>query len=371
LIKIAVVFGTRPEAIKLAPVVWELRKYPDRALMRVIVTSQHREMLDQMLAAFDISPDLDMDIMQEGQSLTYVTNEVLGRVSEYLEENRTDLVLVQGDTTTAFAAALAAFYRRVDVGHVEAGLRSRDLYDPFPEELNRHLIDVFAGYYFAPTENNRTNLLAEAVPDERIYVTGNTSIDTLLRTKGRLPLEPPDYFPYLDEGERLILMTAHRRESFGPALEGICRAVLKLVERNAGIHVVYPVHPNPNVKNIANRALGEHERIHLVPPADYYGFVRLMDAAYIIITDSGGIQEEAPSLGKPVLVIRNVTERTEAVEAGTVKLVGRHEDDIIREAEILLNDRDEYDRMARAINPYGDGHASERIVKIILDEYEH
>jgi len=370
LINIAVVFGTRPEAVKLAPVVWELGKHPDRVSTRVIVTSQHREMLDQMLAAFDVRPDLDMDIMQEGQSLAYVTSEVLERTSGYLVENPTDLVLVQGDTTTTFAAALAAFYRRVDVGHVEAGLRSRDLYDPFPEELNRHLIDVFARFYFAPTENNRRNLLAEAIRDDRIYVTGNTSIDTLLKTRGRLPPGPPDYVPALSDGERLVLMTAHRRESFGPALEGICRAVRKLAERNDDLHVVYPVHPNPNVKATAERILGGRDRVHLVPPAGYEDFVRLMDAAYIIITDSGGIQEEAPSLGKPVLVIRNVTERTEAIDAGTVKLIGKREEDIIRETETLLNDRDEYGRMARAVNPYGDGRASERIVEVILESYE-
>jgi UDP-N-acetylglucosamine 2-epimerase (non-hydrolysing) len=225
LIHIALVFGTRPEAIKLAPVVWELGKHPDRVSTRVVVTSQHREMLDQMLAVFDILPDLDMNIMQEGQSLTYVTNEVLERTSAYLEGSPTDVLLVQGDTTTTFAAALAAFYHKVDVGHVEAGLRSRDLYDPFPEELNRHLIDVFSRFYFAPTENNRRNLLAEAVPDDRIYVTGNTSIDTLLKTRNCLPPDPPDYLPALGDDERLVLMTAHRRESFGPELEGICRAV--------------------------------------------------------------------------------------------------------------------------------------------------
>lgn len=370
MINIAVVFGTRPEAIKLAPVVWELGKHPDRVSTRVVVTSQHREMLDQMLAVFDILPDLDMNVMQEGQSLTYVTNEVIERTSAYLEGSPTDVLLVQGDTTTAFAAALAAFYHKVDVGHVEAGLRSHDLYDPFPEELNRHLIDVFARFYFAPTENNRRNLLAEAVPDDRIYVTGNTSIDTLLKTLDRLPPDGLDYLPALGDDERLVLMTAHRRESFGPELEGICRAVRKLTERNDGVHVVYPVHPNPNVKAAAERILGGHNRIHLIPPAGYHDFIRLMDAAYVIITDSGGIQEEAPSLGKPVLVIRNVTERTEAIDAGTVKLIGKREEDIIRETETLLNDGGEYERMARAVNPYGDGHASERIVKVILESYE-
>jgi len=369
LINIAVVFGTRPEAIKLAPVIWELGKHPDRVSARVVVTSQHREMLDQMLAAFGIHPDLDMDIMLEGQSLTYVTNEVLGRTSAYLEGNPTDVLLVQGDTTTAFAAALAAFYHKVDVGHVEAGLRSRDFYDPFPEESNRHLIDVFARFYFAPTENNRQNLLAEAVPDDRIYVTGNTSIDTLLKIRDRLTPGAPDYLPVSGDGERLVLMTAHRRESFGPELEGICRAVRELVERNGDVHVVYPVHPNPNVKATAERILGGLCRVHLIPPAGYHDFVRLMDAAYVIVTDSGGIQEEAPSLGKPVLVIRNVTERTEAIDAGTVKLIGKREEDIIREIETLLNDGGEYERMARAVNPYGDGHASERIVKAILENY--
>jgi UDP-N-acetylglucosamine 2-epimerase (non-hydrolysing) len=370
LINVAVVFGTRPEAIKLAPVIWELSKYPGRVSTRVIVTSQHRDMLDQMLAGFDIRPDLDMGIMQENQSLTYVTNEVLRRTGEYLESNPTDLVLVQGDTTTTLAAGLAAFYHHVDVGHVEAGLRSRDLYDPFPEELNRHLVDVFARFYFAPTESNRQNLLDEGTSDDRIYVTGNTSIDALLKTRDRLPSGLPDYVPPLADGEKLILMTAHRRESFGPALEGIYRAVRKVVERNEDVHLIYPVHPNPNVKATANRILAGHERIRLIPPADYNDFVRLMDAAHIIITDSGGIQEEAPSLGKPVLVIRNVTERTEAVDAGTVKLIGKSENDIIRETELLLKNRNEYEHMARAVNPYGDGRASERIVMTIFGEYD-
>jgi UDP-N-acetylglucosamine 2-epimerase (non-hydrolysing) len=370
LINVAVVFGTRPEAIKLAPVIWELSKYPGRVSTRVIVTSQHRDMLDQMLAGFDIRPDLDMGIMQENQSLTYVTNEVLRRTGEYLESNPTDLVLVQGDTTTTLAAGLAAFYHHVDVGHVEAGLRSRDLYDPFPEELNRHLVDVFARFYFAPTESNRQNLLDEGTSDDRIYVTGNTSIDALLKTRDRLPSGLPDYVPPLADGEKLILMTAHRRESFGPALEGIYRAVRKVVERNEDVHLIYPVHPNPNVKATANRILAGHERIRLIPPADYNDFVRLMDAAHIIITDSGGIQEEAPSLGKPVLVIRNVTERTEAVDAGTVKLIGKSENDIILETELLLKNRNEYERMARAVNPYGDGRASERIVMTIFGEYD-
>jgi UDP-N-acetylglucosamine 2-epimerase (non-hydrolysing) len=311
-----------------------------------------------------------MGIMQENQSLTYVTNEVLRRTGEYLESNPTDLVLVQGDTTTTLAAGLAAFYHHVDVGHVEAGLRSRDLYDPFPEELNRHLVDVFARFYFAPTESNRQNLLDEGTSDDRIYVTGNTSIDALLKTRDRLPSGLPDYVPPLADGEKLILMTAHRRESFGPALEGIYRAVRKVVERNEDVHLIYPVHPNPNVKATANRILAGHERIRLIPPADYNDFVRLMDAAHIIITDSGGIQEEAPSLGKPVLVIRNVTERTEAVDAGTVKLIGKSENDIILETELLLKNRNEYERMARAVNPYGDGRASERIVMTIFGEYD-
>lgn len=369
MINVAVVFGTRPEAIKLAPVIWELGKYLGRVSTRVIVTSQHRDMLDQMLAGFDIRPDLDMGIMQEDQSLTYVTNEVLRRMNEYLESNPTDLVLVQGDTTTTLAAALAAFYHHINVGHVEAGLRSRDLYDPFPEELNRHLVDVFARFYFAPTESNRRNLLDEGTSDDRIYVTGNTSIDALLKTRDRLPPGLPDYVLPLADSEKLILMTAHRRESFGPALEEICHAVRKIVERNEDVRLIYPVHPNPNVKATANRILAGHERIHLIPPADYDDFVRLMDAAYLIITDSGGIQEEAPSLGKPVLVIRNVTERTEAVDAGTVKLIGKSEDDIIRETELLLKNRSEYERMARAVNPYGDGRASERIVAVIFNEY--
>ncbi len=369
MIKIVTVFGTRPEAIKLAPVVRELSKYPDKIESRVVVTSQHRDLLDTMLDVFGIEPDADLNIMREGQSLTYVTAIVLDKISAYLTKNPTDILIVQGDTTTTFASAMAAFYHRVDVGHVEAGLRSGKIYDPFPEEFNRTLIGNFAEFNFAPTESNKQNLLDEGVVEDKVYVTGNTAIDSLLNLRGKLSEKTDIILPKtVDEG-RLILMTAHRRESFGGPLIQIFEAVREIADANPDVYIVYPVHPNPNVRETADLILGNHDRIDLIEPQDYLSFIYLMEKSYLIMTDSGGIQEEAPSLGKPVLVYRNVTERNEAIEAGTVKLVGTRKEDIIEETQLLLDDEEEYKRMARAINPYGDGHAAEQIVSIILENY--
>lgn len=369
MIKVVTVFGTRPEAIKLAPVVRELSKYPDKIDSRVVVTSQHRDLLDTMLDVFGIEPDADLDIMREGQSLTYVTASVLDKISAYLTKSPTDVLIVQGDTTTTFAAAIAAFYHRVDVGHVEAGLRSGKIYDPFPEEFNRTLIGNFAEFNFAPTESNKQNLLNEGVSEDKVYVTGNTAIDSLLNLRGKLSERTDIILPKTVDEDRLILMTAHRRESFGGPLIQIFEAVREIADVNPDVHIVYPVHPNPNVRETADLILGNHDRIDLIGPQDYLSFIYLMEKSYLIMTDSGGIQEEAPSLGKPVLVYRNVTERNEAIDAGTVKLVGTRKEDIVEETQLLLDNEEEYRRMARAINPYGDGHAAERITSIILENY--
>lgn len=359
------VFGTRPEAIKMAPLVLALQGCKD-AEVQVCVTAQHRQMLDQVLSWFGIVPDYDLDLMQPNQTLAGITARALEGVSSVISESRPDAVLVQGDTTTAMTAAMVAFYQRIPVGHVEAGLRTGDIYNPFPEEVNRHIIGVMATYHFAPTETARQALLAENVHPESIYVTGNTVIDALHWTVARprsldlnLPLDVP--------GERLILVTAHRRESFGPDFEAICCALLEIVERNQDVRLVYPVHLNPNVQEPVHRILGDVPRIHLIDPLPYPDTAHLMARSTLVITDSGGIQEEAPALGKPVLVMRRTTERPEAVEAGTAKLVGTDTATIVRAAEALLHDPVAYEAMANAVSPYGDGHAAERIVQILLN----
>ena len=368
--RILSVFGTRPEAIKMAPVVKKLAGEPGIE-SRVCVTAQHRGMLDQVLAVFDLRPDFDLDIMRPDQDLTSVTTAVLTGVGQTLDAFKPDRVLVHGDTTTSFAAALAAFYRRIPVGHVEAGLRTGDLYSPWPEELNRRLTDVIADLLFAPTETSRDNLRKEGVPDSRIHVTGNTVIDALLSVVGRLKGDPSlskamaERVSFLDPNRRLILVTGHRRENFGDGFENICGALARLAERT-DVQIVYPVHLNPNVKEPVGRLLGGRRRVHLLEPLEYLPFVYLMERAYLILTDSGGIQEEAPSLGKPVLVMRAVTERPEAVAAGTVRLVGTDEALILRESARLLDDPAAYGAMSRAHNPYGDGQASQRIVEEIL-----
>ncbi len=366
------VFGTRPEAIKMAPVVKALAS-AQGVDARVCVTAQHRGMLDQVLALFDIRPDVDLDIMQNNQTLTDITCGVLRGLDGVLADMKPDRVLVHGDTTTTLAASMAAFYRRIPVGHVEAGLRTGNLYAPYPEEMNRRLTDGIADMMFAPTEGSRQNLLAEGIGDRRIFVTGNTVIDALLevterlRTDAALMKDLHSRFPFLDEGRKLILVTGHRRENFGDGFRQICSALARVADR-PDVQIVYPVHLNPNVQAPVNEIIGKHPRVHLLEPQDYLPFVYLMDRAHLILTDSGGIQEEAPSLGKPVLVMREVTERPEAVAAGTVKLVGTDCDLIVETTERLLDDDAAYGAMSRAHNPYGDGQASKRIIKEILRE---
>jgi UDP-N-acetylglucosamine 2-epimerase (non-hydrolysing) len=359
------IFGTRPEAVKLAPVIKELERHPGFA-SRVCVTAQHREMLDPFLKLFEIVPDYDLNVMQPRQSLFDVTSRVLLGLEGVLEEEKPDVVLIQGDTTTAFAGALAAFYAKKKIGHVEAGLRTKDRYNPFPEEINRRLVTHLADLHFAPTERARANLLAEGIRDEMVFVTGNTVIDSLLMTLGRT--KGQDHLPDVldDPGRKLILVTAHRRESFGTGLANITQALREIAARADDVEIVYPVHLNPNVRSAVEGALRGVARVHLIEPVDYVAFVHLMERAFLILTDSGGIQEEAPSLNKPVLVMREVTERPEAVEAGAAKLVGTSSGTIVEETLRLLRDGEEYDRMAKAGNPFGDGHAAERIVRALM-----
>ncbi len=364
--KVLLVFGTRPEAIKLAPVVLELRARPEFHVS-VCVTAQHREMLDQVLETFSIRPDYDLDIMQPGQDLFDLTARCLTGLRPVLMDERPGIVLVQGDTTTVFAAALAAFYLGIRVGHVEAGLRTFDKRRPFPEEINRRLTSPLADLHFSPTESAAANLRSEGVPDTHIFVTGNTVVDALFYTcdkyRGRWPA-PSGMRPIAPE-KRLVLVTGHRRESFGEGFEGICRALRRIAER-PDVELVYPVHLNPNVREPVSRILGGLPNVQLIEPLAYVPFVGLMESAYLILTDSGGIQEEGPSLGKPVLVMREVTERPEAVEAGTVKLVGSDTEKIVDSATELLDNPAAYERMSRAHNPYGDGQASRRIAEILL-----
>lgn len=361
--RILLIFGTRPEAIKMAPLVHELNR---RESLEGItcVTAQHREMLDQVLDWFRIEPDYDLDLMQPNQTLAGLTARAVQGITEVIEEVKPDVVLSQGDTTTAMTAAMAAFYLQIPVGHIEAGLRTGDIYNPFPEEVNRHLISVMTTYNFAPTETAKAALLAEGVRPETIYITGNTVIDALQWTVNQphaldigLPLEAQD--------ERIILITGHRRESFGPAFESMCHAFKHLAENNPDVRLIYPVHLNPNVQEPVYRILEGVERVHLIDPLPYPDFAHLEALATLIITDSGGIQEEAPSLGKPVLVTRRTTERPEAVEAGTAKLVGTDTDEIVRAAEELLNDQEAYSAMANAHSPFGDGTAARQIIDIL------
>jgi UDP-N-acetylglucosamine 2-epimerase (non-hydrolysing) len=370
LLKVLAVFGTRPEAIKMAPVVKALAESPSVALT-VAVTAQHREMLDQVLKLFDIVPDHDLDIMKPGQGLHEITSNVLTGLKSVFQQVRPDLVLVHGDTTTTLAASLAAYYDRIPVGHVEAGLRTGNIYSPWPEEINRKVAGAIARLHFAPTEKSRQNLLREGVHDAHVHVTGNTVIDALLDVVARLERDPQtsamlDRQFGLDPSRRMILVTGHRRESFGGGFERICDALRRLAERR-DVHIIYPVHLNPNVIGPVNERLGDIRNISLIAPQEYLPFVHLMRRADVILTDSGGVQEEAPSLGKPVLVMRDTTERPEAVEAGTVKLVGTDSDLIVAEITRLLDDPAAYDAMARAHNPYGDGLAAGRIQDAILN----
>lgn len=367
--KVLAVFGTRPEAIKMAPVVKALGKTPNVSLA-VAVTAQHREMLDQVLKLFDIVPDHDLDIMKPGQGLHEITSNVLTGLKPVFQKVRPDLVLVHGDTTTTLATSLAAYYDRIPVGHVEAGLRTGNIYSPWPEEINRKVAGAITRLHFAPTEKSRQNLIREGVPDAHVHVTGNTVIDALLNVVARLERDPQtsaalDEQLGLDPSRRMVLVTGHRRESFGGGFERICDALRRLAER-PDVHIIYPVHLNPNVIGPVKERLGDIGNISLIAPQDYLPFVHLMRRADVILTDSGGVQEEAPSLGKPVLVMRDTTERPEAVEAGTVKLVGTDSDLIVAEITRLLDDPAAYDAMAKAHNPYGDGLAAGRIRDAIL-----
>jgi UDP-N-acetylglucosamine 2-epimerase (non-hydrolysing) len=368
-IKLLICIGTRPEAIKLFPVVHALQG-DGRFKVEVCATAQHRGLLDQVLQLARIKPSVDLDLMRAGQSLTDITTGVVARFGEMLDQRSPDRVIVQGDTTTAFAASLAAFYRKIPVGHVEAGLRTGNISSPWPEEANRKLVTVLADQHFAPTLRACDALRAESVPSERIHVTGNTVVDAFLSIKKRLPQlrastdDLAQRLPPPHSSTRIILMTSHRRENFSGGMERIANAAARLAARD-DVFIVFPVHPNPQVQNVMNARLGGHPRIALLPPLDYVPFIYLLTRCYLVLTDSGGVQEEAPSVGKPVLVMRDTTERPEGVEAGTAILVGTDSDRIVREASRLLDNKAAYMRMSRAHNPFGDGHAAERIVELI------
>lgn len=369
-LKVMTVFGTRPEAIKMCPLVLEMRKHPDEIEPLVAVTAQHREMLDQVLHLFGITPDYDLNIMSAGQTLYDVTEKALRGLQKVLEEAKPDLVLVHGDTTTTFAGALAAFYAQIPVGHVEAGLRTGNKYSPFPEEMNRKLTGALADYHFAPTATSKANLLRENVPEAKIVVTGNTVIDALKTTvKKDYRFDDDALHEVLDSGKRLILMTTHRRENLGEPMRHVYKALCEVLRTHPGVEAIFPVHKNPKVRQIVNEELGHLPQVHLIEPLDYEPFANLMARVDIVLTDSGGIQEEAPALGKPVLVLRDTTERPEAVSAGTVKLIGTAYEDVLRETNLLLDDADHYRSMAEAVNPYGDGEACSRIVNRILKEF--
>ncbi|QKE33110.1 UDP-N-acetylglucosamine 2-epimerase (non-hydrolyzing) [Vibrio fluvialis] len=366
--KVLTVFGTRPEAIKMAPLVHALST-DERFESRVCVTAQHREMLDQVLELFEITPDYDLNIMKAGQTLNDVTAKILLELKPVLQEFKPDVVLVHGDTATTFAASLAAYYEQIAVGHVEAGLRTGNIYSPWPEEANRKLTGALASYHFAPTLTSKDNLLKENIDESKVYVTGNTVIDALLMIKEKIATDNDlkstlaAQFPFLDENKKLILVTGHRRESFGGGFERICESLAITARKHPEVQIVYPMHLNPNVREPVNRILSAIDNVVLVEPQQYLPFIYLMNRSNIILTDSGGIQEEAPSLGKPVLVMRDTTERPEAVVAGTVKLVGTNVQQITRELDILLADEAEYKAMSIAHNPYGDGQACQRILE--------
>ncbi len=369
-IRVMSIFGTRPEAIKMAPLVKELEAHPDEIESVVCVTAQHRQMLDQVLEIFDIKPDYDLNIMKDRQTLVEIVTRSLSGLDEVMKDAKPDIVLVHGDTSTTFVGALAAFYNRIAVGHVEAGLRTYNKYFPYPEEINRRMTGTITDMHFAPTQRNYDNLVSERVDKENIYITGNTVIDALKTTVR-------DNYEFKDENlknmdwdnRRVIVMTAHRRENLGEPLENICRAVRRIVESFDDVEVVYPVHLNPVVRNTAQEILGGHDRIKLIDPVNADELHNAIKRGCLVLTDSGGLQEEAPSLGKPVLVLRGETERPEAVEAGTVRIAGVDEENIFNMAAELLSNADEYKKMARAVNPYGDGHASERIVKAIIEKF--
>lgn len=359
--KIFIVFGTRPEAIKMAPLILEIQKNREFETV-VCVTGQHREMLDQVLDTFEIEPAYNLDIMKNKQSLTDITTNILQRIEEILDKENPDIVLVHGDTSTTFATALACFYKEIPVGHIEAGLRTHNIKSPYPEEFNRQAVGLFADFHFAATKKAAENLIIEGKAKENIYITGNTVIDALKTTVNKEYTHPELEWA---QDSRLILVTAHRRENMGEPLENIAKAILKLVKDNEDVKVIYPVHLNPKISEIIDPIIGNHERIHLIKPLEVLDFHNFINQSYFVMSDSGGIQEEAPSLGKPVLVLRDTTERPEGVDAGTLKLVGTEFEDIVGEAQRLLVDEVEFERMSKASNPYGDGHASERIVKAL------
>lgn len=371
--KVLTIFGTRPEAIKMAPLVHKLAAEKNLD-SRVCVTAQHREMLDQVLNLFDIKPDYDLDIMKPGQDLFDVTGNILSGLKGVLDDFEPDIVLVHGDTTTTFSASLAAFYKQIKIGHVEAGLRTGNLYSPWPEEANRKLTSVITHYHFAPTQGSKDNLIKELITDDRITVTGNTVIDSLLWVKEKLKNSTDtrkalnEKFSFLDEAKKLVLVTGHRRESFGGGFERICKALANIATARPDVQILYPMHMNPNVREPVGRILSDLDNVFLIEPQDYLPFVYLMNRSYLIITDSGGVQEEAPSLGKPVLVMRDTTERPEAIVAGTVKLVGTNTQCITENTLALLDDTEKYNQMAKAHNPYGDGLACARIVKKLLKD---
>ena len=365
--KVLTVFGTRPEAIKMAPLVKKLNEEPEIESI-LCVTAQHREMLDQVLSLFELVPDYDLNIMKPNQTISQITSNVLVGLEEIFIKEKPDIVLVHGDTTTTFAASLAAFYQQIRVGHVEAGLRTYDKYSPYPEEMNRVLTGRMADLHFAPTERNRQNLLREAIPDDTVFITGNTVIDALLQVADKPYQFEDETLKQIDfEKRRVITVTCHRRENLGENMEQIFHAIRDIATEFEDTEIIYPVHMNPKVRETANKVLGNAGRIHLIEPLQYQPFVNLMAKSYLIITDSGGMQEEAASLGKPVLVGRRETERPEAIEAGTVKLAGVSRETIYQMTKELLRDKEAYGNMAHAVNPYGDGHACERIINIILE----
>lgn len=368
-IKTLIIFGTRPEAVKMAPIVKSLKDDEEHFITKICVTAQHRDMLDQVLRIFEIEPDYDLNIFQSGQTLTQITCRALTGLEDVIKEFKPDLILVQGDTTTVFAGALAAFYHQVSIGHVEAGLRSGNLYSPYPEEANRKLAGVLADFHFAPTETSRQNLLREGYDDSKIFITGNTSIDALKWVIDKNYKFEDERLNNIDfENNKVLLLTAHRRENIGEPMENIFSAVKKAAETNKNVEVIYPMHLNPKVREIATKTFGNMDNVHLIEPLDYLPFTNLMAKCYMVVTDSGGVQEEAPSLGKPVLVVRRETERPEGIEAGTARLVGTEEKVIYKEIDILINNEQEYKKMANAVNPYGDGRAAECIKRAIINK---
>lgn len=365
MIKVMSIFGTRPEAIKMAPLIKELENRKEIKSI-VCVTAQHRQMLDQVLETFKIKPDYDLNIMKQNQTLSSITTDALIKLDDIIKKENPDLVLVHGDTTTSFVGALAAFYNQVKIGHVEAGLRTWDKYHPFPEEMNRQMVDSMTDYYFSPTDTSKENLIKENKPVEKIYVTGNTVIDAMKTT---VDVNYSNEIISWVGDSKMILLTAHRRENLGAPMQNIFKAIKKIVSEFKDVKVVYPIHLNPKIRTLANEMLGNIENVKMIEPLEVFDFHNFQNKAYLILTDSGGVQEEAPSLGKPVLVLRETTERPEGIAAGTLKLVGTDDEKIYKEVKELLNNKEAYEKMSKAANPYGDGQASKRIVDIIVEEF--